>query len=137
MSLGLNAPNSTALTVGVVAGTILAFFLLIRSFKKRIWIPVAIVSKLYLYPVKSCQGIMVDAVQSERHGLRSKSLQVRDRSFILCYSNGQMITGRQQPSLVLVKLEIKNGVIQITAPNMESIELHPSKYKQSPLVKLR
>ncbi len=75
----------------------------------------AVISNLYTYHLKSCKGTGATSVTVSPGGFRN------DRCLAVVGSNGQMFTGRQYPALVLLEVSIKESVIYMDAPNIESI----------------
>jgi len=77
------------------------------------------VTKLYVYPVKSCCGISVHNAIVEKHGLRHGSIM--DRQFLVVDHNQKFVTARQYSKLVLIKVKIEGKSVILEAPNMDSI----------------
>lgn len=70
-----------------------------------------IVSQLYIYPLKSCQGIELPKVQVTTQGFE------QDRAMMLVSSSGKFITQRQFPQLAQVKVEHAEGNLILTTSN--------------------
>ncbi|XP_041034516.1 mitochondrial amidoxime-reducing component 1 isoform X2 [Carcharodon carcharias] len=90
-------------------------------------VKVAEVSRLFIYPVKSCKGIPLTEVEITDLGLKKGPL--KDRQWLIVDEKWNMITGRVEPSLVLVTVSDKNGFLCLNAPEMEELRvpLKPSK----------
>lgn len=77
------------------------------------------VSKLVIFPIKSCGGIEVQSAVVTRRGLKF------DRSFMVVDDNGNFVTQRKKPSMALIqtRIDIERGVLVITAPSMPILEV--------------
>ncbi|XP_028854159.1 mitochondrial amidoxime-reducing component 1 [Denticeps clupeoides] len=82
---------------------------------------VGVVSQLIIHPVKSGKGVRVARAECLRMGLRQGEL--RDRHWLVVTENGQMVTGRQEPRLVLVSMTVEGGDICLSGPNMEELRV--------------
>ncbi|XP_060790267.1 mitochondrial amidoxime-reducing component 1 isoform X1 [Neoarius graeffei] len=87
---------------------------------------VGVVLQLFLHPMKSGKAVCVPAAECLRMGLKCGDL--RDRHWLVITEDGHMVTGRQQPRLVLVSLTCEGGQICLNAPEMEELRfpLHQS-----------
>ncbi|XP_078413141.1 mitochondrial amidoxime-reducing component 1 [Cetorhinus maximus] len=134
----LMTPKRTAVALaaglGVAAGVGLATFgvrRLLDAYRQgppnTTLVKVAEVSRLFIYPVKSCKGIPLTEVEVTDLGLKKGPL--RDRQWLIVDEKWNMITGRVEPSLVLVTVSDKNGFLCLNAPEMEELRvpLKPSK----------
>ncbi|NWI67808.1 MARC1 protein, partial [Todus mexicanus] len=77
------------------------------------------VLSLFVYPVKSCQGLAVRQAQVTPMGLRSGEL--RDRFWLVTKEDGHMVTARQEPRLVLISVSSENGHLALEAPDMKRL----------------
>jgi len=75
------------------------------------------VSSLHIYPVKSTAGISLPHSKVEELGLTF------DRRFIVSDLSGQFITARTEPTLCLVKTNLIDHRLEISAPNMPTLTL--------------
>src|SRR6185295_176846 len=75
------------------------------------------VSKLTYYPIKACRGVEVDSSCVSRMGLE------HDRRMMVVTPEGECLTQREYPPLALVTPKLKNDVLELSAPNYESIQL--------------
>lgn len=66
------------------------------------------VAGLYVYPVKSMQGIEIDSAQLTPFGLE------HDRRFMVVRSNGQFVTQREQALLSQIKTALEPGGIVLS-----------------------
>ncbi|XP_076442093.1 mitochondrial amidoxime-reducing component 1-like [Babylonia areolata] len=77
------------------------------------------VSALYCYPVKSFRGIQVDEGDCTPVGL--SCFGVTDRHFTVATPDGVYLTQRQEPTMALIRVQVKGQDMQLDAPGMESI----------------
>jgi uncharacterized protein YcbX len=83
--------------------------------------PAAILSALYVYPIKSAGGIATRDWEVDGFGLR------HDRRWMLVDSRGRMITQRTHPRLALARPAIEGERLIVGAPGCETLALplHP------------
>lgn len=72
-------------------------------------------SALRIHPVKSCAGIVLDAADVHPRGL------AHDRRWMVVGPDGQFLTGRQLPRLVLIRPRIEADRLVLTAPDMPDL----------------
>uniref|UniRef100_A0A8C5P579 Mitochondrial amidoxime reducing component 2 n=1 Tax=Jaculus jaculus TaxID=51337 RepID=A0A8C5P579_JACJA len=87
-----------------------------RSRRPRRLQQVGTVSKLWIYPIKSCKGVAVSSAECTAMGLRRG--RVRDRFWLVIKEDGHTVTARQEPRLVLVSITLENDCLSLTAPGM-------------------
>src|SRR5512140_64354 len=75
------------------------------------------VSNLIYYPIKACRGFEVDSACVERMGLE------HDRRMMLVTEQGEFLTQREHPRLALVTPQLSNGMLELSAPNYDSIQV--------------
>lgn len=80
------------------------------------------VSSLHIYPIKSTAGISLPHAQVEELGLAF------DRRFIVSDLSGQFITARTEPRLCLVKTNLIEKGVELSAPNMSTLILSYDKF---------
>ncbi|XP_068922097.1 mitochondrial amidoxime reducing component 2 [Petaurus breviceps papuanus] len=80
---------------------------------------VGTVAQIWIYPIKSCKGIIVDEAECTEMGLRSGNL--RDRFWLVIKEDGHMVTGRQEPRLVLINITWDNDQMTLSAPDMNDL----------------
>jgi len=78
---------------------------------------VAVVSALYVYPVKSCRGIRVTEWQVVERGF------VYDRRWMIVDKSGQFVTMRELPELTRVTTRLSGERLQLDAPGLATLEL--------------
>ncbi len=74
-------------------------------------------SNLIYYPIKACRGFEVDSSRVERMGLE------HDRRMMVVTPEGEFLTQREHPRLALVTPRLRDGALELSAPNYESIQL--------------
>ncbi len=75
------------------------------------------VSSLIYYPIKACRGFEVDAAQVGRMGLQ------HDRRMMVTTPEGEFLTQREYPLLALVSPKLRNGTVELSAPNYDSLQV--------------
>ncbi|XP_075386587.1 mitochondrial amidoxime reducing component 2 [Tenrec ecaudatus] len=113
--LGVAALGLAAVALGAVA------WRRARPRRRRRLQQVGTVSQLWIYPVKSCKGVLVDTAECTAMGLRSGHL--RDRFWLVVKEDGHMVTARQEPRLVLVSITYENNCLILKAPGMDQLVL--------------
>jgi uncharacterized protein YcbX len=77
----------------------------------------ASISRLFVYPVKSCAGIEVQEAVLTETGLDL------DRAWMVVDAAGEYVTQRQRPRLALVKPQFKRSELVLRAPGMLTLHL--------------
>lgn len=80
---------------------------------------VGVVSQLLVHPLKSGKAVSVALAECQKIGLKFGEL--RDRHWLVVTEDGHMVTGRQQPRLVLVSLTCEGGQVCLNGPGMEEL----------------
>lgn len=75
------------------------------------------ISRLFIYPVKSCAGIEVDEAVLTETGL------ALDRNWMVVDVHGQFVTQREHPSLALVCPHIQTDKLLLQAPGMRDLQI--------------
>lgn len=75
------------------------------------------IASLIYYPIKACRGFEVDSAEVERMGLQS------DRRMMVVTPDGGFLTQREFPRLALVSPRLGNGILELSAPDHESIQI--------------
>jgi uncharacterized protein YcbX len=73
------------------------------------------VTQLYRYPVKSCRGEPVQRAVVERWGFAG------DRRWMLVDEDGECITAREYPRLILVRPQLVEGGVRFTGPHADEL----------------
>lgn len=95
---------------------------------------VGVVSQLLIHPMKSGKALSVSAAECQKRGLKFGDLE--DRHWLVITEEGQMVTGRQEPRLVLVALTCEDGHVCLNGPNMEELRF-PSKQSDNLIINCR
>nr|CAB3264039.1 mitochondrial amidoxime reducing component 2 [Phallusia mammillata] len=107
-----------------LAAAVSVVYLLYSKKKKVSWRKVANVSKIYLYPIKSSRGEELESANITSFGVGKVGTEHSDdRCFLVVSPNGQMVTGRQEPRLVMVKSHVSLNSITLSGPEMEDIDV--------------
>jgi uncharacterized protein YcbX len=77
----------------------------------------SVLSQLFIYPVKSTKGLSLTQAKAEPLGLE------HDRRWMLVRPDGSFITGREQPSLVLVSAVPTGAGLRMSAPGQPELEV--------------
>ncbi len=75
------------------------------------------VSSLIYYPIKACRGFEVDVAQVGRMGLQ------HDRRMMVTTPEGECLTQREYPRLALVSPKLRNGTVELSAANYDSLQV--------------
>jgi uncharacterized protein YcbX len=82
---------------------------------------------LYVYPVKSCQGLAVASAAVDAHGL------VGDRRFLVVDAEGRFLTQRAHPRMALIETALTADSLILSAPARGSISVpRPSTFDLGP-----
>ncbi len=74
-------------------------------------------SSLIYYPIKACRGFEVESWEVGRMGLEL------DRRMMVVTPEGEFLTQRQFPKLALVTPTVNNGILTLSAPGHDSIQV--------------
>ncbi len=74
-------------------------------------------SAITIYPVKSTAGLAVDDAAVEARGLAG------DRRFMVVDDNGNFITARHQPRLLLIRGTPSANGVRLSAPDVEALDV--------------
>jgi uncharacterized protein len=74
-------------------------------------------SALFVHPVKSCAGVVLDKALLVETGLDF------DRAWMVVDAQGEMLTQRRWPRLALVQPSFKHGELMLRAPGMLALHL--------------
>ena len=70
------------------------------------WEEAGVVEKLFMYPLKSCAGTKLNEANVDKFGL-TDGKGLRDRQFMVIDAKNRFVTGRQQPKLVLIRVQVQ------------------------------
>ena len=77
----------------------------------------AVVSGLYVYPIKGCKGIALEEAELTDSGLAF------DRHWMVVDGDGRFVTQRELPRMALVATEIRGGWLILSAPEMPTLTM--------------
>ncbi|XP_015249084.1 PREDICTED: mitochondrial amidoxime-reducing component 1-like isoform X1 [Cyprinodon variegatus] len=113
--------KKASLLVGAAGAALLGFGLGYKYMRKpEKAVRVGVVSQILIYPLKSGKAVPVSVAECQRLGLKAGELQ--DRHWLVVTEEGNMVTARQQPRLVLVSLSCKGGYTYLNGPDMEELK---------------
>lgn len=94
--------------------------------KKKNYVHVGKVSRLFFFPVKSLKGIEISSLDCVKKGAHIDGCD--DRCYMLISGDGFVCTQRQEPSMVLLTPSISGNHLHISGPEMETLvlDLKPS-----------
>lgn len=75
------------------------------------------IAALYLHPIKSCAGLVVDEALLVETGLDL------DRAWMVADPSGSMLTQREAPRLALVQTQLRGNELVLRAPGMLALHL--------------
>nr|XP_046269124.1 mitochondrial amidoxime-reducing component 1 [Scatophagus argus] len=131
--LGQN--KKAALLIGGAGVAVLGFGLGYKYLRKpEKVVRVGVVSKLLIHPLKSGKAVSVAVAECQKVGLKFGELQ--DRHWLVITEDGHMVTGRQEPRLVLVSLTCEGGRVCLSGPDMEELRF-PIKQSDRPVIDCR
>ncbi|KOB74492.1 Mo-molybdopterin cofactor sulfurase [Operophtera brumata] len=126
MKLCVHAYIAAAVTTaGVVGGAYTAYRVYRRFQMTRLpqkWKQVGTLKDIYVYPIKSCGGIMLDRAECTILGLRHGWL--RDRVLMVTDEKNNFITARAYPELLTVATSVKNSVLTLSHGDMEPLRVN-------------
>ncbi|XP_075042930.1 mitochondrial amidoxime-reducing component 1-like [Mixophyes fleayi] len=96
---------------------------------------VGTVSQLIIYPIKSCRGISVQEAECLELGLRNGELE--DRHWLVVAEDGHMVTGRQEPRMVLISVTGCGDSLCLQGTGMEKILVPISQPKSNKVLDCR
>ncbi len=76
------------------------------------------ISRLFIYPIKSCAGIELRAAELTEAGLDL------DRAWMVVDAQGEFVSQRELPRMALVQVQLKWNEVIVRAPGMLSLHLH-------------
>jgi len=82
------------------------------------------VGGLYCYPVKSCRGTSLGAAVVGPRGIAA------DRQWMIVDERGEFRTQREVPRMALVSPRLIDGVLEMTAPGMPTLNVSPGTQRE-------
>ncbi|XP_050406155.1 mitochondrial amidoxime reducing component 2 [Patella vulgata] len=94
--------------------------------KKKQYELVGHITHINSYPIKACGGIALKTADATSLGIRVNGFY--DRHWLVTKENGDFLTARQYPQLIVVSTRYTDDNLVITAPGMTelTVPLHPS-----------
>lgn len=86
----------------------------------------AVVTDLFVYPVKSCRGVRVDSADLWETGL------YLDRLWMLVDAQGRFLSQRTVPRLALVQTALRFDSLQVKAPGMLTLDVPVAGFDYDP-----
>ncbi|MES2401334.1 MAG: MOSC N-terminal beta barrel domain-containing protein [Pseudomonadota bacterium] len=90
----------------------------------------AVLSRLFVYPVKSCAGIEVQEAILTETGLEF------DRAWMVVDGQGDFLTQREFPRMALVKPQLKHHEMVLRAPGMLALHIQLNEVEESVQVRI-
>ncbi|MEF9943499.1 MAG: MOSC N-terminal beta barrel domain-containing protein [Burkholderiaceae bacterium] len=81
----------------------------------------ATIEALFLYPIKSCRGIRLEAAELAATGLAAHG--IGDREWLIVDDAGEFITQRSAPRMALIATALERHSLWLHAPGMLSLEI--------------
>ncbi len=85
----------------------------------------ATITRLFVYPVKSCAGVALDQVMLTETGLEF------DRAWMVVDAQGQFVTQRALPRMALIQPQLKTFEMVLRAPGMLALHVQLDKVEQA------
>ncbi|KAM9786359.1 mitochondrial amidoxime-reducing component 1 [Syngnathus typhle] len=112
--------KSTLLVGGAAAAVFVALGVAYKYLRRPVTrVRVGVVSQLLVHPLKSGKAASVPLAECLNIGL--KCGQMQDRHWMVVTEDGHMVTGRQEPRLVLVSLTCEGGDVVLNGPEMSEL----------------
>jgi uncharacterized protein len=83
------------------------------------------ISQLFVYPLKSCAAVQVQAALLTETGLEW------DRNWMVVDENSEFVTQRQLPRMCLIQPQLKHGEMVVRAPGMLALHIALDKVEQA------
>lgn len=87
-------------------------------------------SHINLFPVKSCAPLTPARAQVELRGLRG------DRRWMIVDDQGQFVTARKHPRMVLIRAQLDGSTLLLSAPQMPNLTVQPAAERSTAKVKV-
>ncbi|MFD2178478.1 hybrid-cluster NAD(P)-dependent oxidoreductase [Veronia pacifica] len=86
----------------------------------------AVLSEIFIYPIKSAGGISLPSSMVESTGLTF------DRRFMICDTKGKMVTGRTSPEIPQISLSLLPDGVQLSHSSMSPLTLKYASFSMKP-----
>lgn len=115
--------SNTAIVASLSAAAVIGLITYLLKRKNREWKRVAVVSKLYIYPLKSGRGVAIENMDCHEYGAENSINGMSDRNFMLIDKNGDKMSGTRFPKLTLVQTTLlANGDYRLSAEGMQDLD---------------
>ena len=84
----------------------------------------SVLKRILVYPIKSTAPLELDEARISPRGIR------HDRRFIATDRHGKFLTARRFPRMLLIKATLLDDGIEVNAPGMPVLRLHPAEFGQ-------
>lgn len=81
-----------------------------------------VISNIIIFPIKSCGPVILNEVDCKNLGPHVDEL--RDRVFVVAFPNGEFVTARTYPKMLLITPKIVGDQMTLTAPDMKEIKIN-------------
>jgi MOSC domain-containing protein len=81
----------------------------------------AVISRLFLYPIKGCRGVALRAAQLVPTGLAVGD--IGDREWVIVDEHGEFLSQRELPRMALIETRLTGRALWLSAPGMLSLEI--------------
>lgn len=92
--------------IGIFSAFLITSSLIYWKFLKKKYVRVGRVDRLYIYPIKGCQGIEIDAIEVTKYGLKYRN--IKDRMFSFVDAKGQLVNMQTTAKVATIFLEMKS-----------------------------
>jgi uncharacterized protein YcbX len=81
----------------------------------------AVISRLFLYPVKGCRGIALRSAQLAETGLAVGD--IGDREWVVVDAEGDFLSQRELPRMALIGTRLTGSSLRLSAPGMLTLDI--------------
>ena len=81
----------------------------------------AVISRLFLYPVKGCRGIPLRSAQLLETGLAVGD--IGDREWVVVDDHGEFLSQRELPRMALIETRLTPSSMRLSAPGMLTLDI--------------
>jgi hypothetical protein len=79
------------------------------------------IAELYVYPVKGCRGVALDAATCAATGLTHED--IGDREWVIVDADGEFLSQRSHPRMALIETRLTSDSLRLKAPGMLQLEV--------------
>lgn len=81
----------------------------------------AVISRLFLYPIKGCRGIPLRTARLASTGLVVGD--IGDREWMVVDEHGEFLSQRELPRMALIRTSLTNSSLRLAAPGMLTLDI--------------